>query len=216
MEIAKQILKVVFVSFLLFTLILILRQPHKAYYDGPEEYIYAYGNAPDSIRSEILQQLAKFQDGYTKRDTDQVEPFMEGLFSQDNLLVLGTMPDEIYIGHEAVSDLIYADWNAWGDCTFLMDNAHISSSGNVAWISTIGFVNFDVPSFLTLPLRLSGVLVKENLTWNFQYMQFQFDLFLLPLFLTIILLTIWLAVSLVFLIILIYKRLRNHNQRSKI
>jgi hypothetical protein len=126
-----------------------------------DDYVFSTGNASESVRAEILEQLQKFQDGYTRRDIDQVDPFMEQLFSQENALVLGTMPDEIYIGYDDISDLIFSDWNAWGDVTFIMDTAHISTSGNVAWIATIGFVEFDLSRFLVLPLRLSAVMVKE-------------------------------------------------------
>jgi hypothetical protein len=213
MVIAKQILKVVFISVLLLSVIGVLRQPHQDYYDAKEEYIYSSGNAPENVRSEIIEQLHKFQDGYTRRNTDQLEPFMEGLFLQGNNLVLGTMPDEIYIGQEEVSKLVFNDWNAWGDCTFLMDNAHISTSGNVAWISTIGYVQFDLSRFLVLPLRLTAVMVKENPTWKFQYMQFQFDLNLFPLFITITLLIIWLSVSLVSLAVMTVKRLRKTGKK---
>ena len=93
-----------------------------------------------------------------------------------------------------------------------MDNAHISTSGDVAWISTIGYVQFDLSRFLILPLRLSAVMVREDLVWRFQYMQFQFDLNLFTLFLTTILLFIWLSVSLVSLVIIIVKSLRKPNE----
>ena len=53
---------------------------------------------------------------------------------------------------------------------------NISTQGNVAWISTIGFVEFDLSRFLVLPLRFSGVLVLEDFGWKFQQVQFQFDL----------------------------------------
>lgn len=72
---------------------------------------------------------------------------MEALFFHENLLVLGTMPDEIYTNYEDVSEVIYSDWLAWGDVTLLMDNANISSNGNTAWIAAIGSVTFDVPGF---------------------------------------------------------------------
>lgn len=87
-----------------------------------------------------------------------------------------------------------------------MDTAHISASGNVAWIATIGFVEFDLSRFLVLPLRLSAVMVKEGLTWKFQFMQFQFDLFLFTLFIAIPVLMIWLSVSLVNLIVIVVRR----------
>jgi hypothetical protein len=214
MDIAKQFFKVIFVGILLLFTSLVFRQPHAAYYDASDEYIYSTGNAAPEVRAAVKEQLDKFQAGYTQRDLDQVDAFMEALFSQENLLVLGTMPDEIFVGYEDVSDLIYSDWNAWGDVTFLMDNANISSNGDTAWIGTIGYVRFDVPSFLVLPLRLSAVMIKEDLDWKFQFMQFQFDLNLFLLFFTTILLGIWLVVSLVSLIIVIIKRFRPGTMES--
>jgi hypothetical protein len=208
MKIAIQILKVLFISILLYTVIIILDHPHSDYYDAKDDYIFSSGNAPDSVRSEIVEKLNKFQAGYTQRDTTQLKPFMDQLFSHENTLVLGTMPNEILIGHKRVSRLVFSDWMTWGDCTFLMNNAHISTSGDVAWISTIGYVKFDMSRYLILPLRLSAVMVKENLTWKFQYMQFQFDLDFTFLLLTIILLMIWLMVSLAVLTVMIVKRLR--------
>jgi hypothetical protein len=217
MEIAKQIFKLVFVSILLLFTLLVLRQPHKAFYEAEDEYIYSTGSAPAEVRAEILGQLKQFQAGYTRRDLDQVETFIQEVFSQENLLVLGTMPDEIFHGQEEVSDLIYSDWNAWGDVTFLMDNANISSNGDTAWIATIGYVRFDLPRFLVLPLRLSGVMVNESSEWKFQFLQFQFDLSLFFLFFTTILISIWWIVSLAGLILTIIRRLgmsRNINAAS--
>ncbi|MFC1545378.1 nuclear transport factor 2 family protein [Gemmatimonadota bacterium] len=91
---------------------------------------------------------------------------MEQLFSQDNILVLGTQPREILTSYERAQFLVSSDWRRWGDCTFLMDNAHISTSGKVAWISTVGYVEFDMSRFLVLPLRLSAVMVKDTVFEN--------------------------------------------------
>ncbi|MGW8225904.1 MAG: hypothetical protein ACWGOY_09225 [Anaerolineales bacterium] len=92
--------------------------------------------------------------------------------------------------------MIYSDWNAWGDAKFLIDTANISSAGDAAWISTIGYVRFDLPRFLGLPLRLSAVIVKDDLDWKFQSMQFQFDLNLFTLFFTTTMLEVgWLPAS---------------------
>ena len=206
MDIAKQVLKAVFVSILLLFSLLIFRQPHKAYYYTNGEYIFSPGSAPSSTRSEIITQLDKFQAGCTRRDLDQVDKFIEQLFSKDNLLVLGPMPDEIFIGDEEVSKLIYSDWNTWGDMKFMIDTANISSAGDAAWISTIGYVRFDLPRFLVLPLRLSAVMVKEDQDWKFQSMQFQFDLNLFFLFFTTNMLVAWLSASVETLVVLVVKR----------
>ena len=208
MIILKRILMVVFIFILLYSVIIILRHPHKEYYDTKDDFIFSKGNAPEDVRSEIIQQLYKFQDGYAHRDTSLLKPFMEQLFSQDNVLVLGTMPNEILKSYERTAVLVLSDWNTWGDCTFLMDNAHISTSGNVAWVSTIGYVKFDMSRFLVLPLRLSAIMVKEIDVWKFQYMQFQFDLDFSFLLLTLILLIIWLPVSLVSLTVVVVRSMR--------
>jgi hypothetical protein len=208
MKIGKQLLKILFISILLLSVLLIFRHPRSDFYEASVGYPYSAGNALDTVRSDIIEQLHKFQEGYTLRDTAQVDAFMEALFSQENALVIGTMPDEIYIGSKKISKLIYADWNAWGDCKFLIENAHISARGDVAWVSTIGTVKFDIPSFLILPLRLSGVMVREDQVWKFQFMQFQFDLSFFPLFFTMILLAAWWGASLVSLTITLIKQMR--------
>ncbi|MFC1475423.1 nuclear transport factor 2 family protein [Candidatus Zixiibacteriota bacterium] len=208
MKVVKGIMMVGLISILLYSVIIILDHPNKAYYNAKEAFIYSKGNAPEAIRSEIVQQLHKFQEGYTHRDTSLLKPFMEQLFSQDNILILGTQPREVLKDYDRAGILVSSDWRTWGDCTFLMDNAHISTSGNVAWISTIGYVEFDMSQFLVLPLKLTAVMVKENAVWKFQQMQFQFDLDFSPLLLTLILLLIWLPVSLVSLAVVIVRRLR--------
>jgi hypothetical protein len=212
MKIIKRILTVGMISILLYSVIIVLRHPHKDYYESKDAYIYGKGNAAEDVRSEITQQLYKFQDGYTQRDTSLLDPFMEELFSQDNILVLGTMPGEILKNYERAKVLVSSDWRTWGDCTFLMNNAHISTAGNVAWISTIGYVKFDLSRFLVLPLRLSAVMVKENNAWKFQHMQFQFDLDFSPILATMVLLFIWLPISLASLTVVIVKRLKKRKK----
>ncbi len=70
---------------------------------------FGKGNAPDSVRIEILAKLNKFQEGYTKRDPSVVSSFTSELFTE-NILVLGTMPREVRIGIYRASQLIEEDW----------------------------------------------------------------------------------------------------------
>ena len=150
--------------------------PHKTIYNNPDAYVFSEGNADPEIRSQIEQKMRQFQAGYEARDTSVLAFFMDDLFSQENILILGTMPNEIYSGYDEATDLVRTDWLQWGDVRLMVQNANISSQGNVAWISTVGFVEFDLSRFLVLPLRFSGVLVQENFGWKFQQVQFQFDL----------------------------------------
>ncbi len=176
MKIAKRIVTFLIIILLLYLTNSTLKNPYGDDLVSSDTYVYSKGNAPEAVRSEIIQQLDQFQKGYELRDVSIVESFMQRLFSKDNITVLGTMPKEIYTGYDEATDLVDSDWKYWGDCRFLIDKANISTNGDVAWFSTIGFVKFDLSRFLVLPLRLSGVLVKEDNVWKFQQLQFQFDL----------------------------------------
>ena len=153
-------------------------------------YPFAEGNAPAEIRDSIMTQLEYFAEGYLERNVEKLEEYCRRLFSNKDILILGTMPKEICSGYEAASGLIRSDWLYWGDVYYLMDQASVSVQDNVAWVSTIGYVEFDMSRFLVLPLRYSAVMVKEDAVWKFQQMQFQFDLDNLKILMTIIVLLI--------------------------
>ena len=162
--------------------------PHPEYYEQKNSYPFGEGNAPALTWDSIMTQLKYFENGYLERDVENLDEFCEKLFSRENILIMGTMPQEVYSGYEEASELIRTDWLYWGDVYYLMDQANVSVEGDVAWISTIGYVEFDMSRFLVLPLRYSAVMVKEAEAWKFQKMQFQFDLDNLRVLMTIIVL----------------------------
>jgi len=186
--------------------------PHKNYYTQKEKYVFSQGNADMETRKQIEQKLSQFQDGYEARDTSVLAFFMDDLFSQENILILGTMPNEIYSGYNEATDLVRSDWLKWGDVKLLVKNANISTHGNVAWISTIGFVEFDLSRFLVLPLRFSGVLVQEDFGWKFQQAQFEFDLDSSFTAMAILLLWIMFGLSLLRFFWLLYGLLRQKSE----
>jgi hypothetical protein len=175
-KILRSALRSLALLFILMLSVLPLRSPHPASFENYDAFPYAAGSASEVVRTEIIHQLREFQKGYAERDTASAGEFAEHLLSQDNVLILGTMPREIYVGHSAATNLIREDWASWGDCTFLLDKAHVSAHGDVAWFSTVGYVEFDLSRFLVLPLRLTGVAVNEDGTWRFHQIQYQFDL----------------------------------------
>jgi hypothetical protein len=188
------------------------RIPHKTFYQNQDAYVFSEGNAEKEVRRQIEKKLQRFQDGYEARDTSVLDFFMNDLFSQDNILILGTMPNEIYSGYEEATDLVRTDWLHWGDVRLLVRNANISSHGNVAWISTIGFVEFDLSRFLILPLRFSGVLVREDFGWKFQQAQFEFDLDSSFTVMAVLLLGILFGGSVLRFFYLLYKWLRARSE----
>ena len=189
--------------------------PHQKYQNDPSLFLYDQGNASPAIRAEIMEQLEVFQEGYEKRDTSILESYMEQLFSRENMLILGTMPGEIYSGYVEAADLVSSDWLLWGDVYMLHESSNISASDSVAWFSMIGHVEFDMSSLLDLPLRVSGVMVREDMGWKFQQLQFQFDLNNLWVLYATILLAILLLASLIRLVYIIIRASRKRGRQGQ-
>lgn len=207
-DISRILLRIVLLLIILFMVTRIFKSADDTAIMSPGNAIYSSGDAPDSVRTEILDQLKRFQEGYTKRDTENIDTFMSSLYSRENILILGTMPGEIYSGFERAAQLVKSDWESWGDCRFAVENSNISFSGNTAWFSTRGVVEFDISRFLVLPLRLTGVMVMEENTWKFRQQQFQFDIdFSFSLVATLVIAS-WILISIVILLFKTVKLVR--------
>jgi hypothetical protein len=93
----------------------------------------------DQVRN-ILQQ---FQDGYMKRDLDQLDSFM-GLFAQNQdveLIGIGAAERggyEWFEGLDKIKEIIQSDWEYWGEVSIDVQGAKISVNGDIAWLSTTG------------------------------------------------------------------------------
>ncbi len=211
MTIIKRILVLIF-SILLFLLLWSIYTPRRDGWRSASDW----GNATPAVRAGVIHQLEQFQDGYIRRDTSQLDAYMDRVFSRDRPIVLGTMPGEIYVGYTDITRLVKEDWESWGDCRFRLDQTEVSSSGDVAWFATVGRVKFDLSRFLILPLRLTGVMVNESGTWKVRQAQFQFDLDLSWLILSQLLLAIWSAVNVILLGISIYRHVRIQQDRTAV
>ncbi len=211
-KVMKDIMRIIIrIALLAVVLLLVTRQFKRADEKvilSPVKSFYSDGSAPDTARKAIILQLKKFQDGYSRRDLKEIDTFMQSLYSRENILILGTMPNEVYIGYEAASQLVKSDWESWGDCRFDIDSANISVSGNTAWFATRGLVEFDLSRLLVIPLRLTGVMVKEDQVWKFQQQQFQFDIDFSFSLVAILIISCWILISIITLSIKTYKVLR--------
>lgn len=143
MPIVKRVFMLLF-SVLLFLLLWNLYTPRQnAWRAAPE-----WGNAAPEVRTAVLNQLQKFQDGYTTRDVRRLDTYMDGVFSRERPVVLGTMPGELYVGYSEVTKLIREDWESWGDCRFRFEQTQVSAVGDMAWFATVGSVKFDLSRYL--------------------------------------------------------------------
>ncbi len=97
MTIAKTLLLTAFNLALIYMLVLNIKKPEKMYVDAEDKFVFSKGNASEAVRSEILHQLNRFQEGYSKRD-DHFSPG-EARLGGSLLLLLST------IWSEAMRDL---------------------------------------------------------------------------------------------------------------
>jgi hypothetical protein len=139
----------------------------------PEELEKSQGDAPTAVRGEISRLLKVFQDGYTKRDPQQLAPFMQELFPRDKkILLLGTDAKEWVAGYDSISEFIEGDWTHWGDVRLDMESPIICSSGDVAWLAAQGVV---IKRGHPRPIRFTAILALDQGKWSFRQVQFQWD-----------------------------------------
>jgi hypothetical protein len=141
--------------------------------DIPRQYLLQAADTPPSVRAGVLVALKDFQQGYVKRDPKELTSFMNRLFPRnDDILLLGTDAGEWVRGYPAVADFIRADWLNWGDFRFAIDDSIICSSGDVAWIASVGVVH---EHGVDRHLRFSAILTRNGSNWVFRQVHFQWD-----------------------------------------
>lgn len=92
------------------------------------------------MKSQIIETFKKFQEGYKKRDANDIEKFMELFSSDSDVQMIGigaTEPGEYewFTGIEEIKEIIISDWNYWGEVHFDIENIRISEKNNIAWFS---------------------------------------------------------------------------------
>jgi ketosteroid isomerase-like protein len=150
-----------------------LRLERNAATDNRLQNLHQTGDAPSQVRMEVLAALRAFQEGYRKRDAKELNSFMHDLFLEnDDILLLGTDPDEWMRGYRKVSEFIRQDWEKWGGFRFAVDDSIVWSSGDVAWIVSVGSV---LARGADRRVRFSATLKRSGDRWRFRQLQFQWD-----------------------------------------
>ncbi|MHA2037058.1 MAG: nuclear transport factor 2 family protein [Promethearchaeota archaeon] len=88
----------------------------------------------------IKQLLQKLQEGYTRRDADYIDKFMEIYSKKDSSLIIGTNQGEIFRGFERAKELFLGDWRGWGDVEYDLEASDIFISGESANVFMNGTV----------------------------------------------------------------------------
>jgi hypothetical protein len=138
-----------------------------------QQYLAPAGDAPHTVRLQVLKSLRAFQEGYVKRNPDELESFMSRLFAEDHdVLLMGTDANEWCRGHRSISEFIKEDWRKWGDFRFDVDNSLVWTFGDVAWTASVGTVH---SSHADRPVRFATILARKGDGWVFRQLHFQWD-----------------------------------------
>jgi len=95
------------------------------------------------MKESVRKTLQQFQDGYTTRDMENLDNFMQ-LFVQNEeseMLGIGAAVRggfEWFQGTTAIREIIESDWTHWGAVVFDVEGAKITVHNDVAWLSTAG------------------------------------------------------------------------------
>ena len=95
------------------------------------------------METAVRNALQQFQDGYTERDVNNLDTFMQLFAPQDDIEMLGigaSVRDgyEWFQGVNAIREIIESDWTHWGDIALDVAGAKITTRHDVAWLSTTG------------------------------------------------------------------------------
>ncbi|MEE4194398.1 MAG: nuclear transport factor 2 family protein [Anaerolineae bacterium] len=98
-------------------------------------------------KKSIEELLEQFQEGYTQRDLNQVDEFMQ-LFTE-NAIVIGTngiQPgvEEWYTNRGTARALVHGDWEGWGDVKLLWDTLTIRQHADTGWFSISATVTQEI------------------------------------------------------------------------
>lgn len=156
-------------------MLLLLVQLKDNYKELLKDKDFKTGHISNLEKENVLQTLRILQDGYTKRDVTAIDQCVKNTFSTKDVLILGTNPTEILTGKEGAKNLLYDDWAYWGAVKYNLDRSRFDQYGNTIYMAMSGEIKIDF-WHLRLPLRITGILTKENSKWLISKLQFQYDL----------------------------------------
>jgi len=95
--------------------------------------------------NDVRATLQKFQDGYTSRDVARLDEFMQLFVQSESFEMIGVGASkrgarEWHEGYNQVRKFVENDWKYWGDVRLDVEGAKITIQGDVAWLSTTGFL----------------------------------------------------------------------------
>jgi hypothetical protein len=111
--------------------------------------------------SELKAVLLSFYEALTTGDIG----FIKNITSRrDGVLMIGTDPNEWWADYETIIRVNEAQINEMGGIPVEAGDPQAYSEGDVGWVADQG--KFKLPDGSEIPLRVTGVFLKENGDWK--------------------------------------------------
>lgn len=116
---------------------------------------------------EVRSVLNLFQQGYIKKNIEEVDDFVEEIFTIKGPIYFGTSSKDQAVGLEEVKRLVENDWRYWGDLNIDIEKALINEAEEFATFITIGTVNWGIPEEIFLNRSIEDIermMISETST----------------------------------------------------
>ena len=127
------------------------------------------------LREDALRPLRQLNTYYEKRDPEQADACIDETMLEEEFLILGTNPSEIFYGREGAKCLLQGDWKYWGQLALDVERTALSQAGNALYFVMRGQIRLDIWRF-RVPIKITGVLEKRDNLWYISKLQFINDL----------------------------------------
>ena len=126
---------------------------------------------PDELRKAALRPLNLLNTYYEKRDPEQADACINETMLPDNMLILGTNPDEIFYGRTGAKWLLQGDWKHWGQLALDVEQTALNRAGSALYFILRGKIRLDYVRF-RIPIRITGILEEQDNLWYISKLQF--------------------------------------------
>ena len=126
---------------------------------------------PDELHEAALRPLKRLNMYYEKRDPGQADACIDETLLPDNMLILGTNPDEIFYGRQGAKWLLQGDWKHWGQLALDVNQTALCRAGSALYYVIRGKIKLDYIRF-RIPIRITGTLEEKDNLWYISKMQF--------------------------------------------
>ena len=159
----------------LFFLVILLYLLFHIWLEGRREQIAPHEitgeSLPDELREAALHPLNLLNTYYEKRDPEQADACIDETMLPDNMLILGTNPDEIFYGRQGAKWLLQGDWKHWGQLTLEVEHTTLNRAGSALCFVLRGKIKLDYVHF-RIPIRITGILEERETLWYISKLQF--------------------------------------------